>query len=339
MQRTLALLIFFNVCFITATDAQRNDFWNINFFKADSIAEVYADRDLKNPEKLAEDLTQHFTTDVEKFRAIFRWVTDNIYYDLDLYHESKNQQLKLRYKRKRLIAWQKRFIKRMEHRLYTKKRTICDGYATLLERMSTHVGISCKKITGYGRTIDQEIGKGSVNHAWNAVRIDSKWYLCDATWASSSLDPSTMRFHRRFNKSYFLTDPSLFIANHYPQDTSWTLLYNKPSRKQFLDAPIKHSAFISNQINTYHPLEGIVRAKKDSVVTFNLTFNGESNELYARPYISIAKAGSKQEITKKVAKDSNGVYILEYVFKEAGKYIADVIINGQYSMTYTIYVR
>lgn len=339
MRRTIPFTVFCSIFFITVSNAQRHDFWDINFFKADSIAEVYANRDLKNPEKLAEDLTQHFSTDVEKFRAIFRWITDNIYYDLDLYYEHRNAQLKYRYKRKKLTAWRERFNKRMEHKLYTKQKAICDGYATLLERMSLHVGISCKKIIGNGRTIDQEIGKGSVNHAWNAVKLGSKWYLCDATWASSSLDPSTMRFYRRFNKNYFLTDPSLFIANHYPQDTSWTLLHNKPSQKEFLDAPLMHDGFISNLVNTYHPDKGIVRVKKDAVVSFDFTFNKRNKEGGDRAYILIEKAGNKEEIKKSAVKNSDGVYMLVYEFKETGKYKVDVVINEERSMTYIVYVR
>lgn len=131
----------------------------------------------------------------------------------------------------------KKFDKKMKRELYTNQETICEGYAGLLERMSNHVGIACEKIVGHARTIDQKIGQGSVNHAWNAVNLNNKWYLCDVTWASSRFDISTMRFDRRFDKNYFLTDPSLFISNHYPTDTTWTLLYKKTVTQRIFECP------------------------------------------------------------------------------------------------------
>jgi uncharacterized protein YegL len=58
--------------------AQRIDFWNVNFAKADSIAFKYHGFSLKKIEQLVDSLTNPLGTDVEKFRAIFRWITDNI---------------------------------------------------------------------------------------------------------------------------------------------------------------------------------------------------------------------------------------------------------------------
>jgi len=100
---SLALIIICNLFTSSFTYAQRHDFWNINFRKADSIATVHENRGLKNPEKLAEDLAMNLTTDVEKFRAIFRWITDNIHYDLNLFNEISEKQRRFRYDRNCLV--------------------------------------------------------------------------------------------------------------------------------------------------------------------------------------------------------------------------------------------
>jgi hypothetical protein len=301
MLTRLALMMCCHVFTLLTTQAQRQDFSEINFTKADSIAALYRNRDLKNPEKLAEDLTVNLPTDVEKFRAIFRWITDNINYDLDLFNESVAKERKLRYKGKKLTDWKKRFAAKLERKLYTKRSTLCEGYA-LLERMSNHVSISCVKISGYGRTSDQPIGKGTINHAWNAVKVNTKWYLCDATWASSKYDPARSRFHRRFVKNYFLTDPSLFIANHFPADTSWMLLYNKPTLKEFLNAPMKYGEYISKKVVAYTPTEGIVHIKKDSTVTFEFTCNVDLAKDNSRADLFISGAVERRKSRNELPK-------------------------------------
>lgn len=337
MLTRLALMMCCNVFTLLTTQAQREDFLEINFTNADSIAALYGNQDLKNPERLAEDLTLNLPTDVEKFRAIFRWITDNINYDLDLFNESVAKQRKLRYKGKKLTNWKKRFAAKVERKLYTKRSTICEGYATLLERMSNHVGISCVTISGYGRTSEQPIGKGKIDHAWNAVKVNTKWYLCDATWASSKFDPATSRFHRRFDKNYFLTDPSLFIANHFPADTSWTLLYNKPTLKEFLNAPMKYGEYISKKVVAYSPTEGIVRIKKDSTVTFEFTCNVDLDKDNSRADLFISGDIGEKEITKRIAKNSDGLYSISHIFETRGAYKVEVSINGKAILTYRVH--
>jgi transglutaminase/protease-like cytokinesis protein 3 len=337
MRSHFLLLVVFIALIPVDSEAQRSDFWEINFNDADSIAEFYADWDLKDPESLAEELTKDLNTDVEKFRSIFRWISDNIYYDLDLAAESKAKQQALRYKRKKLLAWRGRFGKKIERKLYTQQLTICEGYASLLERMSNHVGIACEKIIGYARTPEDKIGYGKINHAWNAVKLNNKWYLCDATWASSRLDRSTMRFDRRFDKRYFLTEPSLFIANHFPIDTSWTLLYRKASLKEFLHAPMKHSDFISNHVNTYSPAEGIVRVKKGNLVTFEFTSNIDLEEKGREVHFFVSGVIGKTEITKRIEKNAHGQYSLTHIFENRGAYKVDITIDGYQVLTYRIH--
>lgn len=337
MRSHFLLLIVFNGLMPFVSEAQRSDFWEVNFHEADSIAEFYEDRDLRNPEQLAEELTKDLGSDVEKFRSIFRWISDNIDYDLELAAESKSKQQTLRYKRKKMLAWRERFGKKIERKLYTQQLTICEGYASLLERMSNHVGIPCEKITGYARTLEQKIGHGKINHAWNAVKLNNKWYLCDATWASSRLDIATMRFDRRFDKKYFLTEPSLFIANHFPADTSWTLLYRKTSLKEFLNAPMKHDDFISNQVNTYSPAEGIVRVKKGNMVTFEFTSNIDLEEMGRKVHFLVSGVIGKAEHTKRIMKNAHGQYSLTHVFENRGAYKVDISIDGYQILTYRVH--
>lgn len=253
--------------------AQLADFYLTDFSKADSIAKVYEGYDLHNPSKLAELLTKDLDTEVEKFRSLFKWVTDNISYDLEMFNLNNKKEAKLRYNRNQLKNWQKRFETKISKRIITKKVGLCSGYSKILESMCDHIGIQCTIIEGYGRNFNDKIGSGKINHAWNAVNLNSKWYLVDATWASGVVTSDYEIFIRRFNEAYFLSDPFYFVANHYPKDTTWTLLYEKPSLKEFFNSSIKLSGYVQKQINQSHPENGKLKLKKDSLLEFHFTSN------------------------------------------------------------------
>lgn len=271
---------------------QVSDFYSTDFAKADSIAKSYNSYELQNPKILTDSLTKNLTSDVEKFRVIFKWISDNISYDVEMFHRKNKKEESLRYKRQALIRWQKRFSKKLNSRVITKKVALCSGYSTLLEIMCQYAGLQCVTIEGYGRQHHDRIGTGSINHAWNAVLLNNKWYLADPTWASGYGNYRMDRFRRKFNNEYFLADPFYFASNHYPKNDQWILLYEKPSLKEFLNSPIKLEGFIQNKINRTYPEHGNLRVKLNSPIEFTFTSNSEkkinsvSGELWGTKYFS-----------------------------------------------------
>lgn len=59
-----------------------------------------------------------------------------------------------------------------------KKKAVCEGYAKTFKYILNSIGIECEVIQG---TATNSSGK-TESHAWNAVCLDDKWYLTDATW-------------------------------------------------------------------------------------------------------------------------------------------------------------
>lgn len=53
------------------------------------------------------------------------------------------------------------------------KKAVCEGCAALLYRLLSTVNVPCRIITGRGL---------KERHAWNIVRIGSRWYNLDVTW-------------------------------------------------------------------------------------------------------------------------------------------------------------
>jgi transglutaminase/protease-like cytokinesis protein 3 len=219
---------------------QIEDFAQTNFGKADSIARLYPDYSLFDIKGLAEKLTANLATDIEKFRALYVWVCYNIDNDYALYHLNKLRREKIK-DAGAMQEWNKEFYKLMVEVMLQKKRTVCTGYAYLVRELALHAGLSCVMIDGYGRMGRVSKGVQAVpNHSWNAVRLNNKWYLCDPTWSSGAVDAQTKKFLKKYDDSYFLAAPLVFIQKHYPLDSAWMLLNKnkKPTLVEFLNRPL-----------------------------------------------------------------------------------------------------
>lgn len=329
------VLLIVSLLYAFASSGQVNDFETIDFRKADSVAKAFAGYSLQNPDKLAQKLVQDMTTDVEKFRVIFMWIAGNISYDYPLYVKMIKREKKLRHKRKRLNAFSTRASKSIFRGMILQKKTVCSGYATLLEYMCQKVGLPCVFISGYGRDFGTQKSWGP-NHAWNAVKLSNDWYLCDVTWASGSVDEMG-RFHKFFNESYFLTEPTLFLCNHYPSDKSWTLVKDAPSLTQFLKSTFKANGFIENWINQYSPDKEIVKTKTS--IPFELRFTSNASHMDSTAsihIISTRKKGYNEKFRVVLSQEKTGEYLLAYTFEKRGDYFVYISVNGTLTWVYRV---
>jgi transglutaminase/protease-like cytokinesis protein 3 len=222
MRRTLFLLFF---TFTLVSHAQRSDFKEINFQKADKIAERYKGEELYNLPVLALRLTAQLSTDAERFRAIYNWVTHNISGDYILTTANEETRRKLINNPSALLQWHSQNRKEVFKTLRQKKRTLCTGYAYLIKELANLVGLECEIIHGYGEMNKLKFDSMDIpNHSWNAVKLDGTWYLCDATWSSGIINMNTYRFEFSYDDSFFLMEPLDFAKTHSPIIDTWTLL-------------------------------------------------------------------------------------------------------------------
>ncbi len=227
--------------------AQQSDFDHVDFEKADSIALSCNNEGLDNLPQLAFKLTQDLDTDVERFRAIYKWVCTNIANDYDLYSRNKRKRVKFKNDSLQLKLWNDRFKTKIFDKLLKKKRTICTGYAYLVQELSKLANLDCRMVHGYGKTSMTTIeAEDPPNHTWNAIKLNGKWYLCDPTWASGIPDPDTNIFTFNYNDGYFLAHPELFAINHFPLESRWSLTDTETSFEAFLDTPILYGNAYTN---------------------------------------------------------------------------------------------
>ncbi len=234
------------------------------------------------PDSLARKLTASCTTEHQKVKAIFSWITDNIEYSLRAPYTSPRFATKLAIEDEADDTSKvlKPLNERVAINVLKKGSAVCDGYARLFKTLCDYAGVQSEIISGYARTnIGRPGEKFRSNHSWNAVRIDSSWYLLDATWASGYVSYWGNQFIKSYDSYYFLTPPEDFIRDHYPEDIKWTLLTNPPTLKEFEHTPFKLGAFRNFKINSFKPAVGLIEASLGDTLQFELETDDEKKAL------------------------------------------------------------
>jgi hypothetical protein len=200
------------------------------FASVDAIARSTRKSEYAIPENLAKALCKTLKTDREKARVLFTWVALNIRYDLNAVgKEGPDADSQEEYEAKRVTQ------------AYRKGRGVCMDYALLYKQMADAVGLECAFVTGHSKG---SVRGGWGDHAWNAVKINGKWELLDATWGSGHVKDDG-KFHAIFQAGYFFTPPRIFALDHFPEEEKW----------QCLDTPISKNTFKTQAAFSYGDLE------------------------------------------------------------------------------------
>lgn len=223
-------------------------------------------------EMLAKKLTKPYKTEKEKVRAIFRWIAENIAYDVEGYHDKGNMYdgLPEAVTFSTRDDYNREYNRQVSNKILSQKKAICDGYSRLFKTLCDYSNINCEIISGLGRHWDDEASPVS-NHAWNAVSLNGEWHLLDATWAAGTCNDSVTKFTKSYNDFYFLTPPGAFINTHFPMDAKWILLDEKPHLNQVYNTVYTYPSFYKSKIKSITPVERtIIITPTNRKVTFEL---------------------------------------------------------------------
>ncbi len=195
-------------------------------YHADNVPDSYT----KSIDQLVSYLIQPATNDIEKARVIFRWITQNIYYD-DYGFNTGN------------------YSDPTATGTFQNRRAVCEGYGDLFKAMGEKAGLEIVKISGYAKGYGHTQGKSftETNHAWNAIKIDGKWRLFDATWGHGHgiTENGKLKSIVQYTEFWFDTDPYKFIFTHLPEDKKWQLIDNPISKSQFEKLLYAHHTFFA----------------------------------------------------------------------------------------------
>jgi len=283
MMKQLTLLFFF----ISSAGFSQD------FARIDNIVKSYPK--YTKPEQLARKISKDFQDDASKVRAAFRWLTYNIRYNLEEYFEPR-KVIQFRYadEEERLQKLQAIKDEIVEEAFLT-KMGVCEEYAQSFKKLADLMNIEATVIKGYVRNSAYEIGRvpQTTNHAWNAVKIENKWILLDATWASGYLYNG--KWVKNFNEYYYAIDLRKVNRTHYPDDRKWKIVLESGSLEDFYNQPIYSNGLLRKNVDLVSPTKGniVVNRSKKVVLKFKnlsaserLFYNYRGQRYAKRPEVS-----------------------------------------------------
>ncbi len=189
-----------------------------NFARADSYADATPPSAEQSVPALASYLSRAGRDELTRTRAVYRWITQHIDYDANGFRTGNYGDLS-------------------PESVLHRRAAVCDGYSHLFQALGVAMGLQVEVVSGWSKGYSYAPGlrfQSRPNHSWNAVRIDGRWRLIDATWGSGYLD-ERLRFFRDFQEHYFLTAPDAFVFDHFPADSRWQLVARPLSIAEFED--------------------------------------------------------------------------------------------------------
>jgi len=188
--------------------------------RADAAALAVPEAAARDVTTLAHALTDGLPTEGEKLRAIYRWVTGNVSYDVAALG---------RFGRALVAAQTPSSVLR-------NRRAVCDGFTLLIGNLALKAGLKAEFVEGRAKGLGVEEGEDGGGHSWAAVQVDGEWKLVDATWGAG--DVVGGRFVRNVRDYYFMTPPEQLIWTHRPKEVRWQLLPQPVSAAEFRRQPM-----------------------------------------------------------------------------------------------------
>lgn len=192
------------------------------YAKIDVVMDKIPNEKTISTSEIADYITLNFKTESDKVRAAFYWTANNISYDIENMNEPN-------------------FVYSSEEKIASalkNKKGVCIHYAEVFNEIANKLGIKTVIVVGYTK---QNGIIAPIGHAWNASKIEGKWFLFDPTWASGYVN--NLKFYKKLNNNFYKTSASKMIQTHMPYDYLW----------QFSNEPITNHEFYSGVIEKDKP--------------------------------------------------------------------------------------
>lgn len=236
---------------------------------------------LLTAEQLANNIKRDFTTNEEKTKAVFCWITKNIHYDLEeFYNPNRKKGYGFRYRTQEELEQKLQAIKdKTVSKTLSTRKAICEGYAQTFSKICNLLNIENEVVKGYIRQNATQIGKPVQlpNHAWNAVKLNGNWIYIDATWAAGH--QINNRWLRKFNPYYYDIKKELHFKTHLPDKSIWVLRIGRIEKEEFLNQPVYKPTFLTSGIKLLSPTTGTLH-KKDSKIEITLKNINVNQEIH-----------------------------------------------------------
>lgn len=210
----------------------------------------------------ARQIVANDYTDLQKVIAIYEYLVMNVTYDKEVLDYTVAEQTG--------VAKYNSFY--LEG-VFDDKIAVCDGISKAFVCLCRVLGIECVRITG--KIISSDVG-----HAWNKVKLDGKWYICDATSGGCIVDKDEAMSHAYLlisedkYKTYAKTDGLYY--NDYVCNTD----YNVYNILKLSDGTTSLTEVINSEDDAVALIKlakSIVDNLEEGSYTFDVKFNIEGD--------------------------------------------------------------
>ncbi|XP_014779999.1 hillarin isoform X1 [Octopus bimaculoides] len=202
--------------------------------------------------ELVRDLTRNCHNELEKTRALYRWVTWKDLNKLQI-DESVNPD--------------------SPYGLLRGIKLGTETYHDLFKRLGSYAGMFCEIIQGYSKGAGYKPGMkvedSRFRNSWTSINIEGSWQFLNCNWgarhvrahqnSSENLDQWELsEFNYTCDEFYFITEPEDHIYQHFPDDSRWQLLESPISMAEFLKLPLVKSTFFNYGLRFANHYDSII---------------------------------------------------------------------------------
>ncbi|MBZ5715916.1 transglutaminase domain-containing protein [Nannocystis pusilla] len=149
--------------------------------------------------------------------------------------------------------------------VFASRLAVCAGYANLMKAIAAVTGDEVVVVVGDARGLSREVEGES--HAWNAARVDGRWYLIDATWDSGHLKDGA--FVREYRSDYLFVPPALIGVTHFPEEPAWQLREQPLTRGEFARQPMMRPKFFADGLQLLEPRRSQVTVQREFAMSLD----------------------------------------------------------------------
>ena len=229
----------------------------------------------------AREITKGCSSQHQQAQAIYRWICNNIAYDVSYRVYTADE------------CWKSR-------------KGVCEAYCELFYQLASAVGLKVEVVKGKAKLANGTIDERG--HAWLIVYADGCRFFVDPTWGAGSVDDGL--FTRRPTDAWFDVEPRLMAFTHLPNDPSRQLLEQPVDEYTFLKLPPVQAYAAEYGVDVESLYNYILKHHDDGCVQFT-PGGGRSMQIVSVPYARYLHVGRYYDFKFRVADPSAQLAIVE----------------------------
>ncbi len=162
--------------------------------------------------EMAQQITSGAESKYEQAEMIYRWLCENIEYDVDhMYYSADETRVN--------------------------GKGVCQGYCEMFYRLGEAIGLESKIIPGFSKNIRNTVSID--RHSWIIATTEKGEIFIDPTWGAGIVINKV--FHKsESDMSWFDVDPYIMATSHMPIESRFLLLDREIDDKTFRKVPHIH---------------------------------------------------------------------------------------------------